>query len=291
MHLAALMRDANGLAAAAPLTLVVKRPDGVESLARRPWRIRASADATLDLVLPADAASGGWTVQAFADPKSPAIGETGFLVEDYVPERMDMVLTPEGAPPRVRAKRPRSASPCVIFTARRAPIWWSTATSRSRPRPTTACPRSNGYEAGVADEDFSTVKNELDDTPTTDAKGAAVVDVAIPQVKATRPLQAKIALRAGEEGGRAIERIAYLPLLPQGGLIGVKKNFSSLCRRRAGEFRRHRHRPGRPADDAAQRPLVALPHQQRLPMVQAGRPLEFRAGEIVAPQSPTARSI
>ena len=90
-------------------------------------------------------------------------------------------------------------------------------------------PALKGYEAGVADEDFSPVKNELDDTPTTDVKGAAVLDVAIPQVKATRPLEAKIAVRAGEEGGHAIERIAYLPLLPAGGLIGVKKDFDSLA--------------------------------------------------------------
>ena len=71
---------------------------------------------------PADAASGGWTVQAFADPKSPAIGETSFLVEDYVPERMDMVLTPKAGAARPGQSTPVGGRMCVISMARREPI-------------------------------------------------------------------------------------------------------------------------------------------------------------------------
>ena len=36
-------------------------------------------------------------------------------------------------------------------------------------------PALNGFEAGVADEDFSNVKKEIDEPATTDAKGAATI--------------------------------------------------------------------------------------------------------------------
>ena len=223
VHLAALLRDNAGLAASAPLTLIVKRPDGVE-FKRIALSDKGLGGRAFDLILPADAASGGWTVQAFADPKSPALGETSFLVEDYVPERMDMILTPKAAAARAGQSTPVAVNVRYLYGAPGANLTVSgdveiaAATDHG-------LPALNGFEAGVADEDFSNVKAEIDEPATTDAKGAATVAVPIPQVKATRPLQAKIALRAGEEGGRAIERLAYLPLLPPGGLIGVKKTF------------------------------------------------------------------
>jgi uncharacterized protein YfaS (alpha-2-macroglobulin family) len=226
VHLAALLRDAEGLAAAAPLTLVIKRPDGVEHK-RVSLPDQGLGGRTLDLVLPGDAASGGWTVQAFADPKSPAIGEATFLVEDYVPERMDMVLAPKSAAARAGETTQIGVSVRYLYGAPGADLIVN-GDVEIEAASDHGLPALQGFEAGVADEDFSSVKNELEETPATDSKGAALVSVAIPPVKATRPLQAKIALRAGEQGGRAIERVTTLPLLPSGGLIGVKKNFSNL---------------------------------------------------------------
>jgi alpha-2-macroglobulin len=226
VHLAALLRGASGFAGAAPLTLVVKRPDGVE-FSRASLPDQGLGGHTLDVVLPAGAASGGWTVQAFSDPKSPAIGEAGFLVEDYVPERMDMALTPKAGAARPGDTTQIGVAVRYLYGAPGAGLVVN-GDIEIDAAGDHGLPALKGYQAGVADEDFSPVKNELDDTPTTDANGAAVLAVAIPQVKATRPLEAKIAVRAGEEGGHAIERIAYLPLLPSGGLIGVKKDFDSL---------------------------------------------------------------
>ncbi|WP_374544670.1 alpha-2-macroglobulin [Rhodoblastus sp.] len=226
VHLAALLRDSDGIAAAAPLTLVVKRPDGVE-FKRVALPDQGLGGRALDLILPAGAASGGWTVLAFSDPKSPAIGETSFLVEDYVPERMDMVLTPKAAAARPGDSTPVGVAVRYLYGAPGADLAIS-GDVEIEAASDHGLPALKGFEAGVADEDFSAVKNELEDMPATDAKGAATVNVALPQVKSTRPLQAKIVLRAGEQGGRAIERVTYLPLLPPGGLIGVKKNFANL---------------------------------------------------------------
>ena len=89
-------------------------------------------------------------------------------------------------------------------------------------------PALAGFAAGLQDEPFETISNDMiQDVATTDAKGTANL-APIPEVTAARPLEAKIILRAGEPGGRAVERSVVLPILPKGGLIGVKKNFTTL---------------------------------------------------------------
>src|SRR5262247_1557814 len=88
----ALLRDGQGLAALnVPLTLVVEQPDGVE------YRRTVVADQgvggrTLSVPLVSSAPTGTWRVRAFADPKRPAVGEATFMVEDYVPDRLEFDL-------------------------------------------------------------------------------------------------------------------------------------------------------------------------------------------------------
>ncbi|MBP0573874.1 hypothetical protein J8J27_24555, partial [Mycobacterium tuberculosis] len=92
VNLTALLRDVKSRAVPSlPLTLVIERPDGVEyrravvgdqGLGGRAWSVN----------LISGIPTGTWHVRAFADPKRPAIGETSFLVEDYVAERLDLVL-------------------------------------------------------------------------------------------------------------------------------------------------------------------------------------------------------
>ena len=51
------------------------------------------------------------------------------------------------------------------------------------------------------------------------------MSVPVQKLAAPRPLEAKITLRVGEEGGRAVERSVTLPILPEGPVVGVRKNF------------------------------------------------------------------
>src|SRR5262249_22538352 len=92
VHITTLLRDSKGVAApGVPLTLVIERPDGVE------YRRAVVADQglgghNLDVAITSTASTGTWHVAAYADPKASAIGETTFLVEDYVPDRIDFDL-------------------------------------------------------------------------------------------------------------------------------------------------------------------------------------------------------
>ena len=221
VFLTALLRDAGGAAAAGlPLTLVVSRPDGVES--RRVLLPDAGLGGhSLSLPLLADAASGTWRVAAYADPKGEPVGETTFLVEDYLPERLSFDLKPE-------AERLKPGAPAAVDAAVRflygAPGSGLVITGDSvvDAAPGPAWPALDGYATGLTDERVEPVTTALPDPVTADRDGRAVVSVPVPAVAATRPLRALIRLSAAEPGGRAIERSVTVPILPATALIGVR---------------------------------------------------------------------
>jgi len=82
---------------------------------------------TLALPINATAPTGTWHVRAFTDPKRPPIGETTFLVEDYVPDRTEFDLTSPSA--HIAQKAPANSTlRGVSCTARRPGTSISTAT-------------------------------------------------------------------------------------------------------------------------------------------------------------------
>ena len=92
VYVTGLLRDAQGAAALnVPLTFVVARPDGVE-YQRTLVQDQGLGGHARTLPLAASAPTGTWHVRAFTDPKRPPVGETTFLVEDYVPDRFEFDL-------------------------------------------------------------------------------------------------------------------------------------------------------------------------------------------------------
>jgi uncharacterized protein YfaS (alpha-2-macroglobulin family) len=225
VNVTTLLRDAKGRAVPEmPLTLVVQRPDGVE------YRRQAVADQgdggrAWSLALISGVQSGTWRVRAFADPKRPPIGETTFLVADYVPERIDVTLKPE---------KPALANgePAVVTV--RADHLYGAPGAELEIRgdvavelaPATTVPGLAGYTVGLDDETFETVTQELEEPGSTDEKGEARLTVPIPATTVTRPIQAKIDVAVTEAGGRAVERVVTLPILPAGPVVGVKPRFA-----------------------------------------------------------------
>ena len=223
-YLTALLRDAPGASAlGVPLTLVVQRPDGVE-YRRALLQDQGLGGHSLTLPIAASAPTGTWHVQAFTDPKRPAVGETTFLVEDYVPDRIEFDLSsPSGTISQT--------NPATLNVAGRflygAPA--SNLDLEGDMSIAVADGRSgfSGYQFGVADEDVAALQQPLDDLPTTDDSGKASLKVAIDKLpSSTHPLQAKIAVRMAEPGGRAVEHTLTLPVTPGGNMIGVKPLFA-----------------------------------------------------------------
>ncbi len=222
----ALLRDAKGVAiAGVPLTLVVKRPDGVEykraSLPDEGLGGRAFA-----IPLLPGSAAGKWTIEAYADPKGGPIGEVQFLLEDYISERLDFTLT--SAQPIIDPGEPIALSLDARFLYG-APAGGLDVTGAIRLQAVASAALAGfpGYVAGLADEDFTTVEDQFIDKVKTDAKGHADLSVNLPEGDASRPLEAKLIVDVAEPGGRTVERTVTLPVRAKGVLVGVKKDFDS----------------------------------------------------------------
>ena len=236
VHATALLRDALGVAASGvPLTLVVERPDGVE-YRRVVTQDQGLGGRNLDIPIAATASTGTWRLRAFTDPKRPAVGETTFLVEDYVPDRIEFELA-------TAAKSISKATPIEVTVDGRflygAPaaelsLEGEIAIKIAKERPGFA-----GYEFGVApsraarhddddeQEDSSFSQTSLEDLPLTDDGGKAIFPVALDKLPATsRPLEAQITVRMAESGGRAVERKLTVPVAPTAAMIGVKPLFA-----------------------------------------------------------------
>lgn len=221
----ALLRDARGVAAPnVPVTLVVERPDGVD------YRRVVVPDQGLggrSLIVPivATASTGTWRVRAFTDPKRPAIGETTFMVEDYVPDRIEFDLsTTAKALPRTGPVQ-MSVDGRFLYGAPGFGLELSGAITitAAKERPGFA-----GYSFGLADDTVTTVRQELTDLPPTDAGGKATFPVALDDVPVTsRPLEATVTISMAESGGRAVERKLTVPVMTEGHMIGIKPAFSS----------------------------------------------------------------
>ena len=235
VFLTALLRDGAGASVpSVPLIVVIKRPDGVE-YKRVETKDEGDGGRSIALPLLPGSATGTWRVEAFTDPKGAAIGRASFLVEDYVPERLDFTLTPSAAALRNGGEAEISAQARYLYGAPGAglEITGEVEVSAAAESP---LPALKGYVAGLQDENFDKTSTEIEEAAVTDATGEAKLRVPIAEVNAPRPLAAKIILRVGERGGRAIERSLTLPILPKTGLIGVKKNFVTLSEGAAAGF-------------------------------------------------------
>jgi alpha-2-macroglobulin len=224
VQLTALLRDAQGLAALnVPLTLVVERPDGVE-YRRSVVPDQGLGGRALAVPLVSSAPTGTWRVRAFTDPKRPPVGEATFMVEDYVPDRLEFELAST-------ASSVAKASPAEIAVDGRylygAPAAKLELEGEVIVTPASERPGFARYQFGLSDEDVETVRHPLENLPETDPNGKARFPVTLEKQPATtRPLQAQIIVRMAEPGGRAVERKLTLPVTPGGPMIGVKPLFS-----------------------------------------------------------------
>ncbi|WP_413993081.1 MG2 domain-containing protein [Labrys okinawensis] len=224
VHAAVLLRDGNANSLGnVPVTLVVQRPDGVE-YSRTVLNDQGAGGRTSDVPVISSAASGTWRVQAYTDPKGAPVGETTFLVEDYVPDRIEFDLTANGT----RIDRTSGASLKVdgryLFGAPAAGLDIEGDVSVSvDDQP---FPQWKDYAFGLTDESVDAVQNTIDDLAQTDDKGHADFTVPLPQLPTTtRPLKANFTIRMKEGGGRGVVRTTSLPIASAGAMLGLKPRF------------------------------------------------------------------
>ncbi|MBX9709883.1 MAG: alpha-2-macroglobulin family protein [Xanthobacteraceae bacterium] len=224
VYLTALLRDGQGNAVTGtPLTLVVERPDGVE-FRRAVLPDQGAGGRSLTLPLNSAVPTGTWRVRAFTDPKGSSVGETTFMVEDYVPDRIEFDL-------KTNEKQITSEKPVELQVDGRflygAPASGLSLEGDVLVTAASGRPGYDGYQFGVDDEaSASNERKPIDDLPEVDANGHATVKVSLDKPpSSTRPQAAQIFIRMVETGGRAVERKLTLPIAPKDAMIGVKPLF------------------------------------------------------------------
>ncbi|MFN0264923.1 MG2 domain-containing protein [Tepidamorphus sp. 3E244] len=220
VQVGALLRDARGEAVSnLPLTLVTERPDGVE-YARTQLQSNSAGGRTHEVGLLADAQSGTWLVRAYVDPKGDPVGEVRFLVENYVPERIELTLSEPATQPDAGGTAQIGVDAQYLYGA---PAEGLTIGGEVVVRPAKAeLPGLDGFTYGIDTEEAQPVAGELRTAAQTGEDGTAQVDVNLPTLYVSRPLEADITVRVTESGGRAIARKLTVPLRPRGAVIAVR---------------------------------------------------------------------
>ena len=222
VHLTALLRDARANALSdLPLTLVVKRPDGVEH-ARTLVEDQGLGGRHLAFDLLPAAMRGTWSAAVYADPKGPALATLAFLVEDFEPERLELGLT--SSAPAVDPAAP----PAIAVDARflfGAPAADLTLEGEVLVRPTERLAAFPGYRFGLASEELEPVQRPLPGGAT-GPDGKAKIPLELPELPPTSlSLEAEVSLRLVDTGGRPAERSLTLPVAAPLARLGLRPLF------------------------------------------------------------------
>ncbi len=224
VHLTGLVRDKAGVAATLPVTLIVTRPDGVEH--KRITLVDnglGGRQATLELNR--GAMTGTWRAKLHADPKADPISQVSFLVEDFVPERIDLTLEPATKSIAIEDRASIKAAGRYLYGPPAANL---ALEGDIVVKPAKEQPGFPGYKFGLVDEKIDPVRAPLDALGSTDTNGKADLTIALPAIPRTsRPLEAEVIVRLREQGGRTIERNLTLPVDTKQARLGIKPLFGS----------------------------------------------------------------
>jgi uncharacterized protein YfaS (alpha-2-macroglobulin family) len=225
VYLTALLRDGQGNAVTnGPLTLVVERPDGVE-FRRAVLADQGAGGRSLTLPLNSAVPTGTWRVRAFTDPKASSVGETTFMVEDYIADRIEFDISSKDKQIKADAPVELKVDGHFLYGAAASGLQLE---GDMLVAPASGRPGFAGYQFGVADEETtSNERTPIENLPEADANGVATFAVSLAKPPAsTRPQEAQIFIRMAEAGGRAVERKLVLPVAPNAAMIGVKPLFA-----------------------------------------------------------------
>ena len=225
VHATALARDSETVALTGlPLTAILIRPDGVEHVRALSGDVGAGGH-VFDFPISGAAPRGTWRLEVYGDLDAAALTAKTFLVEDFLPERIDFTLALADQPIRLGDVPQLTVDAKYLFGAPGADLAIEGEVLLRAAKELEAWP---GYEFGRYDEPFNTAVASFSDFRTDEA-GQAVVDAALPDVDdPKRPLEGLFVARVAEGSGRPVERRITRLLTPSSPMIGVKPLFDDV---------------------------------------------------------------
>jgi alpha-2-macroglobulin len=228
IHALALLRDRAGNAATGlPLTLILRRPDGIE-VNRWTQPADLAGAQTLDVPLSASSRTGEWTLTAYLDPNGPALGQTSVQVEDFVPLTMEVAATSTATLLKPGEDVAVDIGATYFYGAPAADLGGEVRPSLR----VAATPYADwaDFQFGLQDEEMPA--QQLDTVPfTTDAAGKSAVTLALaddqlPDVG--RPLEIAATISVFDIGGRPVNTTLSVPVADGRPAIGVRGPKTTL---------------------------------------------------------------
>ncbi|THD85745.1 alpha-2-macroglobulin family protein [Aliigemmobacter aestuarii] len=225
VYVTALARDGQGQAIKGlPLTWIVKRPDGVEyaRAAVNDW----NGGYVYSHLIAGSAPRGVWKTELYADLDARPLASRTFLVEDFLPERIDFDLTLPDTPLRPGDAALLTVEARYLFGAPGADL---SVEGEVILRAAQELPGFPGYVFGRHDNPLSPQYQSLEGGARTDAEGRATLSAALPDVaQPDRPLEAAVRVRVAEGSGRPVEREVTRALAPATAMIGIRPMFDGV---------------------------------------------------------------
>ncbi len=225
VYATALARD--GAAAAVPglpLTARLKRPDGVE-YSRALVEDSGAGGHVFALPIAGTAPRGVWRLEVLADPEADPLTSRTFLVEDFLPERIDFDLTLNAPELRLGDIPAITVDARYLFGAPGADL---AIEGEVLLRAASQIEGFTGYVFGPHDEPFG-ARMETFGGDRTDAAGLALISPLLPEAEAPQqPLEARFTVRVAEGSGRPVERQLTKLLTPSTPMIGVRPMFEDV---------------------------------------------------------------
>ncbi|MFP4327222.1 MAG: MG2 domain-containing protein, partial [Paracoccaceae bacterium] len=226
IHVTALARDAQAEAIPGlPLTAILIRPDGVEYSRRTSPRDVAGGH-VFRLPLGPGVPRGAWRLEVRADPDAAALASLSLLVEDFLPERIDVSLSLPETPLRPGENAQLDVEARHLFGA---PAGGLPVEGQVRVVPRDRIESFPGYVFGRHDDRPQPRTAWLPEGTHTDATGRAAISVDLPALEgAGLPAEAIFAVAVSEGSGRPIERDLTRALAPSGPMIGIRPEFEGV---------------------------------------------------------------
>jgi uncharacterized protein YfaS (alpha-2-macroglobulin family) len=223
VHVSAMLRDRTAVALDAPLTLIVRRSDGVEY--RRTTLAGSSAGTVyFPVELSPSAKRGRWSISAYIDPKAAPIGTAEFSVEDFVPQRLKLALTADKEKP-LKIGDPVSVAVDSRFLYGAPAAELDGEAEMKIVADPLAFPSLPGFRFGLDKEKVKEAVVPMA-IAKTDAQGKTTATGKIEQVQlGTLPMKANVSISIFEPGGRATRDDISLPVRPRESYVGMRPRF------------------------------------------------------------------
>ncbi len=225
VHLVAMLRDREAQAlAAAPLSITVRRPDGMTYRELKATALQQGA-ATLALTLTDTAPRGRWSATAYVDPAGDPVGRVEFDVQDFVPERLKLTLKPEQK--RVTAGEDASVAVDARFLYGAPGSGLEGELELRLVRAAEPFTQYKDYQFGLVDDPFSAATATFP-IPATDKAGHTTATAAIaPETDASFPLEGRLTVGMFEPGGRTTREEVSVPVFTRTLYLGLKPLFDN----------------------------------------------------------------